>query len=154
MKTPDLSVITILEDMSAAQREALANYGTVVEIAPGAKIFSQGTQTQSLFFVLTGKVGVYATDPHGGQVHLRTIERGGHFGEVGWLRAAARTANVRAILKSTLFKLEGAALEDLMRSPEVAAPLLLALGRSLAFRLADSTSRMTELWTQKDFWVV
>src|SRR5215469_10673467 len=123
MANPDLSGIDILSGMAPTQQEALAKFGKTIEFPAGAQIVEQGGLSDALFLVLRGKVGVYGTDEHGGQVHLRTIESGGHFGEVGWLKAATRTANVRAILPSTLFKLDGDSLEELMRTPEFAAPL-------------------------------
>jgi CRP/FNR family cyclic AMP-dependent transcriptional regulator len=154
MSAPDLSGVELLRMMTATQREALAKFGVLVEFPPGEEIVRQGQLTDALFLVLHGKVGVFATDDHGGQGHLRTIESGGHFGEVGWLRAAKRTATVRAVLRSRLFKLDGDALEELLKAPDVATPLLHALCQSLASRLADTTTRVADLLSVKDFWTV
>jgi CRP-like cAMP-binding protein len=145
MAALDFRKIGILGGMSAAQHDALAKYGAAVEFSAGQGIVEQGSNSTALFLVLKGKVGVYATDGQGGQIHLRTIRSGEHFGEVGWLNADMRTASVRAILQSTLFKLEAKALEELMRTPELAAPLLYALCFSLAARLASTTRKVVEI---------
>ena len=152
MANADLSGIDILASMGETQREALSKFGSVVEVPPGGQIVRQGALSDDLFLVLKGKVGVYTTDQQGGQVHLCTIERGGHFGEIGWLKAKTRTANVRAILPSEVFRLDGDSLEELMRNPDLAAPLLYALSQSLASRLADTNTKVTNLRMAKNFW--
>lgn len=36
-----------------------------------------------MYFVAEGKVGAYATGQGSGELHLKTIEEGGHFGKIG-----------------------------------------------------------------------
>src|SRR6266496_3775807 len=150
MNAPELRGIRVLADMSDAQLNALAQFGKVLEFPPAQVIARQGDRSNSLFFVLEGKVGAYATEPHGNEVHLRTIEGGGHFGEIGLLDGGTRTANVKALSQCRVFSLDEKAFQQLLTKPELATPLLYGLSRSLAIRLADVTSRMATLWSLKD----
>lgn len=139
--------------MTDAQLNALSGYGKLLEFAPSQLIVEQGAPSNGLFLLLEGKVGAYVTEAHGNEVHLRTIESGGHFGEIGLL-GGKRSANVKAISRCRVFSLDDKAFQGLMKTPDLAAPLLHGLSRSLAIRLADVTNRMATLWSQKDLWNV
>jgi len=152
MSTPELRGIRILAGMSDTQLASLGKYGEVVEYAPSESIIEQGEPSDGLFLVLEGKVGAYVTEPHGNEVHLRTIETGGHFGEIGLLEAGRRTATVRALTQSRLLSIDKKAFQELLKAPELAVPLLLGLSRSLAIRLTDLTNRVATLWALKDTW--
>ena len=138
--------------MSDAQLAALGEYGEVVEYTASESIVEQGEPSNGLFLVLEGKVGAYVTEPHGNEVHLRTIESGGHFGEIGLLEASRRTATVRALTRTRLLSIDKKVFQELLKAPELAVPLLHGLSRSLAIRLADLTNRVAELWALKDIW--
>jgi CRP/FNR family cyclic AMP-dependent transcriptional regulator len=140
--------------MTDAQLNALAKYGQSLEFSPAQMIVQQGDHSNTLFLVLDGKVGAYIKESHGNEVHLRTIESGGHFGEVGLLDGGGRTANIRALSQCRLFSLDEKAFQELLKTPDLAAPLLHGLSRSLAIRLADVTNRMAQLWSLKDIWQV
>ena len=154
MQTPELKNVRILAEMSHAQLDALLKYGQIVEFSPGQTIVKQGSASDALFLVLDGKVGVYATEEHGNEIHLRTIEKGGHFGEIGLLEGGKRTANVKALERCRLFSLDGKSFKQLLQVPELAVPFLHGLSRSLAIRLTDMTNRVTQLWALKDMWTV
>lgn len=152
MPVADLQCVHILADMSKAQRSAFAEYGEVSEFAPGREIITQGKAADALYVLVDGKVGVYVTDPAGGEVHLRTIESGGHFGEMALLQASPRTASVRALAPSTVFRLDSDSFKRLLQNTELAAPFLHGLSRSLAIRLADITKRLADAQSLKEFW--
>jgi sulfate-transporting ATPase len=154
MTTSQLRGVRILAEMTDTQLNALAKYGQTLEFSPAQMIVQQGDDSNALFLVLDGKVGAYIKESHGNEVHLRTIESGGHFGEVGLLENTGRTANIRAMSQCRLFSLDEKAFQELLKTPDLAAPLLHGLSRSLAIRLADVTNRMAQLWSLKDTWQV
>jgi CRP-like cAMP-binding protein len=153
MTVPNLERIRILGEMSQVQLSAFSEYGEVLEFAEGQEIIGQGKRADALYLLLDGKVGAYVTDPQGNQVHLRTIETGGNFGEIGLLQAGTRTANIRAMTRCTVFRLDSTAFRQVLQDLELAVPLLHGLSRSLAIRLADITSRLSEARSLKDAWV-
>jgi len=141
--------------MSKDQLKALAEFGKAVEFAPGEAIVKQGAVSDSLFLVLEGEAGVYATDQHGGQIHLRTIKTGGHFGEIGFLKAGKRAAHVKALTRCTLFELDENSLRELLKKPDLAVSFLHGLSRSLAGRLAEMTTRFADFRSSvKDMWTI
>jgi CRP-like cAMP-binding protein len=154
MNTPELKGIRILAGLSDDELEALGKRGQIVGFPPGQVLFKQGQPADAMYFVIEGKVGAYATGPSGGELHLKTIEDGGHFGEIGLLQHGTRTANVRTVTQCTLFRLDRTAFQDVLKTPEVAVPLLHNLSRSLALRLAAITQQLSELKSYKDDWAV
>ncbi len=154
MNPPELRGVRILADMTNAQLQMLLTYGQVLPFAPGQIIVGQGNTAEALFLLLEGTVGAYVRDQHGNEVHLRTTESGGHFGEVGLLDAGRRTANVRALTQCTVFRLDAGAFKELLKAPDLAVPLLYGLSRSLAIRLADITRRLSELRAHDELWMV
>jgi CRP-like cAMP-binding protein len=146
MNTADLSGIRILADMTLAQRAALAEYGEVIEVPGGRRLLEQGSQSKALYFVLSGKLGVYYTEAGKGEIVMRTLSVGDHFGEIALLGAGKRTANVRAIERSNLFRIDPGSFNGIMNVPELAIPLLLGISRSLASRLDEATKRIAALW--------
>ena len=154
MKTTELKGIRILADLSLEQLGALAEHAEVLNVPASQLIFEQGQPADAMYFVMDGKVGVYATGPGGGEVHLRTIETGGHFGEIGLLQSGTRTANVRTITQSRLSRLDKEAFQGILEVPELATPFLHGLSRSLAIRLADVTNRFADVKSFKDVWAV
>jgi len=154
MNPPELRGVRILADMANAQLQMLLTYGQVQAFTPGQLILAQGDTAEALFLLLEGKVGAYVRDQHGNEVHLRTTESGGHFGEVGLLEAGRRTASVRALTQCTVFRLDAGAFKQLLKAPDLAVPLLYGLSRSLAIRLADITHRLSELQAHDELWMV
>ena len=154
MKTSELKGIRILAGLSLEQLGALAEHGEVLDVPASQLIFEQGQPADAMYFIIDGKVGVYAIGPAGGEVHLRTIETGGHFGEIGLLQSGTRTANVRTITQCRLSRLDKEAFQGILEVPELAAPFLHGLSRSLAIRLADVTNRFADVKSFKDVWAV
>ncbi len=154
MNSPDLRGVRILADMNNSQVSALGAFGRIVNSPRGEQIASQGEPADAMYFLLQGEAAAYVTDGNGGEVHLRTLEPGGYFGEIGLLESGHRTATVKAITDCTLFRLDAASFKRLLQVHDLAAPLLHGLSRSLAIRLADITRRMSDLRSFAEHWSV
>jgi hypothetical protein len=77
-----------------------------VEVAwfpAGSAIVEQGEPATSLYLILSGTVDVIQEQPDGTSKHLRTMEPGQFFGEVGLVEGGRRTANVVARDSVTCF---------------------------------------------------
>jgi CRP/FNR family transcriptional regulator, cyclic AMP receptor protein len=154
MHVPELRTIRILADMSSSQLDALSNYGEVLRLSAGEAIVRQGDPADAMFLLLDGKVGAYVTDPKGNETHLRTIESGGHFGEIGLLEHGRRTASLRTMTPCQVFRLDASAFGELLKAPDLAVHFLHGLSRSLALRLADITSRFADARSFKEAWML
>src|SRR2546428_951709 len=106
MASAQLKGVRILADMTDTQLDELQRYGKITQLAPGQAVIGQGDESDAMYLVLEGKVGAYVTDPQGNETHLRTIESGGYFGEIGLLVAGKRTASLRTLSTCTVFRID------------------------------------------------
>lgn len=111
----------------------------------GAVIIRDGEKSKAMYFVVRGKVGVYKGASGRARVFLRTIPVGGHFGEMGLLCSGAHSAFVHANGKCALLKLTDEAFKKILKSPQLAAPFLLRLAQTLAFRLDNVSVRYGQM---------
>lgn len=154
MNASELRGIRILSKLNDAQLERLFAHGQVIEFAPGDVIIKQGQKADAMYFLIEGKVGSFVNDESGGQSPLRNSEAGSHFGEIGLLQNGIRTASVRAVVKCRLFKINQECFQAILNEPDLATPLLHAIARSMALRIADITHRLAEAKSIKDAWHV
>ena len=154
MHAPELRNVRILADLNNSQLDDLLNYGKVLHLREGEIVIQQGTAADAMFLLLKGKLGTYVTDAAGNETHLRTIETGGHFGEIGLLQSGIRTATIRTLSPSMIFRLDPGSFNELLKVPELAVPFLHGLSRSLAIRLADITSRFANSRAFKEAWTI
>jgi CRP-like cAMP-binding protein len=154
MDGSELRGIHILADLTNDQLGELVNYGEFLPFAAGHKIVNQGERADAMFLLVNGTVAAYAKGKDGNESPLRTIEAGGHFGEIGLLEDGIRTASVRAETNCRVFRLRRDSFRVILQKPELATPFLHSLSRSLAIRLADITSRLSEARSLKDAWVI
>jgi CRP-like cAMP-binding protein len=138
--------------MSDRSLEDLAKFGALVNYENGRIILVQGAPSDALYLLLSGEAHVYFDSDEGGQMHLKTLQAGDHFGEIGVLEEGIRTANVKAHTDCSVFKIDCTAFEKILKVAELAAPLLLGLSRSLALRLALLTRRLADVWSIKNTW--
>lgn len=154
MNGSELRGIRILSKLTDAQLERLFFYGEVLTAPAGETIIKQGQKADAIYFLIEGKVGSFVTDDAGGQSPLRTSEGGSHFGEIGLLQNGIRTASVRSLSKSRLFRISTTSFQAILQEPELATPILYVLAKSMALRIADITHRLAEAKSLKDEWHV
>lgn len=107
----------------------LDSYGRVY--APGEYLIHEGDDSDSAFFLYSGRVGLYKET--GGQgKKLGGLEAGELFGEMAYLLKEKRTASVVAETEVTALALPPAMLEELMRH---SAPLSRRIIGALCLRL-------------------
>jgi len=152
MAASELRGIRILADLTNEQLDVLTTFGETLPFMAGQKIISQGERADAMFMLVSGKVSAFIKGKDGNESHLRTSEAGGHFGEIGLLEGGIRTATVRAETNCRIFRLREDSFRQVLAKPELATPLLYGLSRSLAMRLADITSRLSEARSLKDAW--
>ena len=125
-----------LELFRGVSREALATLAQEIEwlsLPSGCQLFAQGDPADGLYVVLTGRLGVFRTEPDGQQRLVNEVVTGDAVGEMALLLGEPRSAGVVALRDSELLRLRREAFETLLdQHPQ----LVLQLTRQLAGRLA------------------
>lgn len=104
----------LMGDAGRGLVEDLTGRVEVVELEPGARLFSEGDAPDAAFFVVVGKVVVSVAGRVGEDVVLSVLGRGEVVGEMGLLHTAPRSATVTAIRPTTLLRLPAAGFEEII----------------------------------------
>lgn len=103
----------------------------------GERLIEQGAVGSSMYIVVSGELEVVRRD-EGGERRLATLGPGDVFGEIGFVQATRRTADVRAIGPVSVLRFDHARLEkDLVFVPHIMAKLNFNISGILGRRLAD-----------------
>jgi len=127
---------------------ALAQCMRERKVAPGERVFSQGDQSDEMFFVRRGAVNALLPLEGGKRHHLATFGRGDFFGEFSFLDRGKRSADVEAKVPTDLYALSRALFDAQIQSHNTAvsskffARLALAIANLL--RKTDAELRMLE----------
>jgi putative peptide zinc metalloprotease protein len=97
----DLVALPAFAHFDPARLADLAGRGSWVDVRPGDRVVTQGEDGDAFYAVERGQLIV---DEDGREV--RTLQAGDHFGEVALLLNVRRTATVRAVTPSRLFRLD------------------------------------------------
>lgn len=127
--------IPALAGLPQRDRDALITQGRIVEAEPGTAITRAGETGDNAYFVLAGRA-VAATTAQGQYRALSSMAAGDVFGEIAALTGSPRTADVVAVMPTTLLEVPADTLRRLMGLPDFSQ---LVLGK-MQERLARSTS--------------
>jgi len=115
--------------LDPASRGAMIDGGQVIQVAAGESLFTQGSDPEAMFAVLTGRLE--AVDDVSGET-VRVLGRGQVVGELAVLTGAPRSATVRARRDSRLLEIPRQRVEELLADePELALGLLRSMGAQL-----------------------
>jgi predicted RND superfamily exporter protein len=107
------------------------------EHADGERLIEQGTMGSSMFLVVSGRLEVVRRDA-GGERLIATLGPGEVFGEIGFVRATHRTADVVARGPVSVLRFDHERLEkDLVFFPHIMAKLNFNISGILGQRLAE-----------------
>jgi hypothetical protein len=141
LKPGSLRRIKILADLPDEQLETLARFMTVRHVRQWTEIVKQGDPGDAMFFVLEGEVRVRLMIG-GKETTLVTMGAGEFFGEISLFDDGPRSADIVANEDSTLLRFGVDDFHTLIREhPALAAPLLLAIGRTLTARIRADNKR-------------
>src|SRR5262249_32499352 len=105
----DLAELPTFAHLDTARLADLADLGAWLDVPPGEAVVTQGERGDAFFVVRQGQLTV---DENGRRV--RTLRPGDHFGEVALLLEVPRTATVRAVTASRLFRLDRVGFDTLL----------------------------------------
>lgn len=150
----ELRQFTVFSDLADEQLDQLAALGDFFEAPPEKLIVKQGDPCDAIYFILSGTLRVrlligLAKD----DTTLCKISAGEFFGEVGMFLGSTRTADVVAETEARLLRMSSNAFQLLVKqTPELAAPVLLALAVTMARRMAEDNRRFAREMTAEFLW--
>lgn len=140
---PRVALLEVLDLLASASRPALERLAAaveVVEIPADTDIVREGEAADALWVLVTGEVAVSARGEGGRSRRLRTLGPRSYFGEIGLLRGLPRTATVRTLEPSQLWRIPG---EDFLAGVESASAST-SMQNGMTSRLARSHPRLVE----------
>jgi CRP-like cAMP-binding protein len=122
--------------LSEQRRQYLAKAGAPIRLEPGAPLFLTGDEADAVYVVLSGEVDIAVPTADGRDVWLAKLGAGALVGEMGVRDGGARSADVRAVPRTELWRIgRQAVVQTLREEPSSALELLAMMARRL--RLTD-----------------
>jgi len=133
--------VKILRDLSDEQLLRFVDYLELTKADAFSTVVEQGDHGDSMFLVLEGELRVRQMIG-GKETVLVTLLAGEFFGEIALFDHGPRSADVVANMDSVLLKISSDKFERLLKeAPEVAAPFLLAVTKTLTARIRADNKR-------------
>ncbi|HSG90905.1 MAG TPA: MMPL family transporter [Pseudomonadales bacterium] len=127
----------LFRDMTDYQRRKAILISEMRDFEEGELLVEQGTIGRSMYLILSGSAAVVRRDD-GRERQVATLEAGQVFGEIGYIRAIERTADVRATTPVSALRFDYERLEkDLKFFPNIVAKLNFNISAILGERVAD-----------------
>ena len=144
LKPGTLRRIKVFAGLADEQLTRLVKSMEVREVKPFEEVVRMGTPGDAMYLILQGEVRVRMVI-EGKESILATLGSGDFFGEISLFDHGPRSADVIANSQSTLLCFTAAAFEKMIRNaPEIAAPFLLAMGKTLTSRIRADNKRYRE----------
>lgn len=136
--------VKILAGMSDDNLARFVDFMEVQHARQWTEIVKQGEHGDAMFLVLEGEVRVRLII-EGKETTLVTLNAGDFFGEVALFDQGPRSADVLANTDAVLLKISASAFQKLSHSaPELAAPLLMNIGKTLTARIRADNRRYAD----------
>jgi CRP-like cAMP-binding protein len=130
--------------MKDAQLERFAQFMEVQNARQWTEIVKQGEPGDAMYLVLEGELRVRLMIS-GKETILAQLGAGEFFGEMALFDHGPRSADVVANKDSVLLKILSASFEKLFNlAPELAAPFLLSISKTLAARIRADNKRFKD----------
>jgi hypothetical protein len=134
--------VKVLAGLADEQLERLAGFLEAQKVSQWSLVVKQGDVGDSLFLILEGELRV-RINIAGRETILATLGVGEFFGDLSIFDHGPRSADVVANRDSLLAKVSAQAVDRLIKeAPETAAPIIFAMGRTLATRIRADNKRL------------
>ena len=136
--------VKILADLNEQQLERFAQLMELLNIRQWEEVVKQNSPGDAMYLVLDGELRVRLMIS-GKETILTTLGPGEFFGEMSLFDNGPRSADVIANKDSTILKVSAQNFEKLLsRAPELAAPILSAIGKTLVARIRADNKRFKD----------
>jgi serine/threonine protein phosphatase PrpC len=135
-----LKKIPLFRHLTYKEQTAVLSVATTRTFPAGREIVTEGQPGEELFVVVRGRVAV---EKNG--VEIAELRAGGHFGEMGLIDNAPRSATVRAVEPTRVMAIARPDLMTLMKRESIlAVKLLWSFVQVLSDRLRETNSELSE----------
>ena len=136
--------VKALAELSDDQLRRFVNFMEPHSVRQWAQIVKQGDPDDGMYLVLDGELRVRLMIG-GKETILTTLGPGECFGEIALFDQGPRSADVVANKESILLKISSEAFDKLRReAPELSAPILFAISKTLAARIRADNTRIKD----------
>jgi CRP-like cAMP-binding protein len=136
--------VKALADLSDEQLERFVQFMEPQNVRQWSQILKQGEMDDGMYLVLEGELRVRLMIG-GKETILATLAAGDCFGEIALFDQGPRSADVVANKDSVLLKISSEAFEKLRReAPELSAPILFSISKTLAARIRADNKRIKD----------
>jgi CRP-like cAMP-binding protein len=116
------------DDLDGPERERIASKMTGLRVRKGTELVRHGDRSDDVYFVLSGAVEASNLTREGREVSFQVLGQGEMFGELSALDGETRSASVVAEMESSLLRMPGAVLRQLVATdPRLARQTYLRL---------------------------
>ncbi|MEP6664011.1 MAG: cyclic nucleotide-binding domain-containing protein [Verrucomicrobiota bacterium] len=144
LKPGMLRRVKILADMKDAQLERFAQFMEVLNVRQWIEVVKQNDPGDAMYLVLEGELHVRLMI-NGKETILTTLGAGEFFGEMALFDQGSRSADVVTNKDSVLLKISSASFEKVLHlAPELAAPFLSSISKTLAARIRADNKRFKD----------
>ena len=136
--------VKILAALSEEQLEKFATFMEYISVRQWSEIVLSGQPGDAMYLILEGELRVRIMVGDKEKI-LTTLSTGEFFGEIALFDHGARSADVVANMDSKLLKVSTDAFDRLIEgAPDLAAPILHAIGKTLAARIRADNKRFKD----------
>jgi CRP/FNR family cyclic AMP-dependent transcriptional regulator len=136
--------VKALADLSDEQLDRFVHYMEPQTVQQWAQIVKQGETDDGMYLILEGELRVRLMIG-GKETILATLGAGECFGEIALFDQGPRSADVVSNKLSVLLKISAEAFERLRReAPELSAPILFSISKTLAARIRADNKRIKD----------
>jgi CRP-like cAMP-binding protein len=144
LKPGSLRRIKVLATLADDQLARLLKYMELKQVKQFEHVVRKGDPGDAMIFLLQGEMRVSVVI-EGKETLLASLAAGDFFGDISLFDHGPRSANVIANEDCVLIRLSAAAVQKMLdKSPDIAAPFLFAIGKTLTTRIRANNKRFTE----------
>ncbi|MDB6124000.1 MAG: cAMP-binding protein [Pedosphaera sp.] len=133
--------VKILAGLSDEQLDRFVKFMEIIQVFQWTQIVKHGEHGDAMYLILEGELRVRIM-VDGRETTLATLGAGEFFGEISLIDQGPRSADVFANYESTLLKVSASDFEKLTcEAPDLAAPILFAIGKTLTGRIRADNKR-------------
>ena len=137
----ELRHIKILVCYNDSQLEQFMKGLTVLRVPAGTQLTRRGEAAGAMFIVVEGELR-FRLPLTGDESASGSVQAGQFFGEISLFDQGARTADISTAVDSTLLKITASDFERMLaENPDLAAPFMAGLTKSLTCRIRSETRR-------------
>ncbi len=141
----NLRKIRAFAELSVDQLVRVASFADVQQFPSQTTLMRAGGPGDSVFFVLRGRIRLKLT-VKGRELPIGEVDAGGVFGQISLFDSGPRVADAVAETDVTLARITVFNLRRLIRAaPDLAVPIILGLGKTLAMRIRTDDKHLCEL---------